>query len=151
RPAWRMPARRRVLAAGALTVSGAAAGALGAGLLPPSTAAPGAAAASSTPPALIPDRGSWQAVLDSAQLSEGAVLPFDLGSVTGFVRRTAGRVQAVSGTCTHQGCRLELTDTRQQYACPCHGATFNLAGDNLTHPRLTTGTLPALPRLPVRE
>jgi nitrite reductase/ring-hydroxylating ferredoxin subunit len=35
--------------------------------------------------------------------------------------------------------------------CPCHGATFTLAGANLTHPRQTGSVLPALPRLPVRE
>ena len=90
-------------------------------------------------------------VADGAALPEGAVLPFDLGPITGFLRRSGGRVQAVSGICTHQGCRLELTDSRTEIGCPCHGATFNLAGTNLTHPRVMGHPLPALPRLPVRE
>jgi Rieske Fe-S protein len=57
----------------------------------------------------------------------------------------------VSGTCTHQGCRLDLAPARDQLACPCHGATFTLAGVNLTHPLKTGDRLPALPRLAVRE
>jgi nitrite reductase/ring-hydroxylating ferredoxin subunit len=79
------------------------------------------------------------------------VRPFDLGSVEGFLRRASGRVQAVSGICTHQGCRLDLAAARDKLSCPCHGATFTVAGVNLTHPRQSGGPLPALPRLPVRE
>ncbi len=150
RPAWRPPARRRFLAAGALTVSGAAAGAAGMRLFAAATeAAP--AAAPPEPDELTPAYGSWQAVADSRQLSEGAVLPFETGPITGFVCRTAGRLRAVSGICTHQGCRLELTAGRDRLACPCHGATFTLAGANLTHPHLANRALPALPRVPVRE
>ena len=55
---------------------------------------------------LVPSAGSWQKVADSADVSEGAVHPFDLGSVVGFVRRVDGNVQGISGVCTHQGCRL---------------------------------------------
>jgi Rieske Fe-S protein len=53
----------------------------------------------------------------------------------------------VSGTCTHQGCRLHLTDSH--LACPCHGATFAVSGEPLTRPH-GSHPLPALPRLPVR-
>jgi cytochrome b6-f complex iron-sulfur subunit len=78
------------------------------------------------------------------------VLSFDLGSVTGLARRVSGRVQAVSAICTHQGCRLDLAPGRDQLACPCHGATFALTGQSLTHPR-SVRALPPLPRLAVRE
>lgn len=150
RPAWRVPARRRLLAAGALTVSGAAVGAAGAQLF----ALGGSAASAEAPTApevLTPTHGTWQTVADGTEIPEGAVLAFDLGPVSGFVRRTGGRVQAVSGSCTHQGCRLELTASHAEIACPCHGATFALTGVNLTRPRLMNKPLPALPRLPVRE
>ncbi|MCW2917705.1 MAG: Rieske (2Fe-2S) domain protein [Actinomycetia bacterium] len=99
---------------------------------------------------ISPTTGVWQTIAVSADLPEGGVRPFDLGPVTGFLRRTAGRVQAVSGICTHQGCKLALTPPRDTLACPCHGATFTLAGQPLTHPR-TNQALPSLPRLPVRE
>jgi nitrite reductase/ring-hydroxylating ferredoxin subunit len=149
RPAWQAPARRRVLAAGALTATGVAAGALGDRLL----SGPASAADSPDKPVaeLTPIHGSWQAVTAGAELPEGAVLPFDLGAVNGFLRRVSGRVQAVSGICTHQGCRLDLNATRDLLTCPCHGASFNTAGANLTHPRPMSHPLPALPRLPVRE
>ena len=149
RPAWQTPLRRRLFAAGALTVTGAAAGVLGDRLLGGQSAG---ANGSNTPLAeLTPSHGSWQAVMTSADLPEGAVMPFDLGPLTGVLRRVSGRVQAVSGICTHQGCRLDLSATRDLLTCPCHGATFNTAGANLTHPRPMSHALPALPRLPVRE
>jgi nitrite reductase/ring-hydroxylating ferredoxin subunit len=147
RPVWRTPLSRRILAASALTAAGAAAGAT------VDHMARGASAGSQTPPQadITPTHGAWRTVLDSADLPEGAVLPFDLGAINGFVRRVSGRVQAVSGICTHQGCRLDLDAARQVLACPCHGATFTPAGLNLTHPRPMSRTLPALPRLAVRE
>lgn len=174
RPAWRSTARRRVLAAGALTATGAAFGVAGDRLMVVATGdgsnggggggrggggggggGDGPSNASSPVPqaeaSLSPTLGVWRTVADSAGLAEGAVLPFDLGAVSGFVRRVSGRVQAVSGTCTHQACRLDLTPARDELSCPCHGATFTLAGVNLTHPLQTGQALPALPRLPVRE
>jgi len=98
---------------------------------------------------LSPTMGSWQTVAAGTDLPEGAVLPFDVGAVSGFVRRVSGRVQAVSGVCTHQGCRLHLDDPGDRLACPCHGATFTLTGAPLAHPH-STRPLPALPRLAVR-
>jgi nitrite reductase/ring-hydroxylating ferredoxin subunit len=133
--------RRRFLAATAVTAS-AAAGAAGYALAQP---APTVAADAE----LTPIRGTWQAVAAVGDLPEGSVLPFDLGTVSGFVRRASGRVQAVSGICTHQGCRLHLDAPAGRLACPCHGATFALSGEALTHP-LSSHDLPALPRLPVR-
>jgi nitrite reductase/ring-hydroxylating ferredoxin subunit len=137
---WAME-RRRFLTATVVTAS-AAAGAAGYALTqsPPSTPAESE---------LTPTTGTWQTAATATDLPEGAVLPFDLGTVTGFLRRVSGRVQAVSGICTHQGCRLRLTPPQDQLACPCHGATFTLAGEPLTHPH-NSHPLPALPRLPVR-
>lgn len=149
RPAWQTPARRRLLAAGALTATGAAAGVFGERMLG------GTSADTNGPDApqaeLTPTHGSWQTVVTSAELHEGAVMGFDLGPVNGFLRRVSGRVQAVSGICTHQGCRLDLSAARDLLTCPCHGATFSTDGANLAHPRPMSHALPALPRLPVRE
>ncbi|MFF3073422.1 Rieske (2Fe-2S) protein [Kitasatospora sp. NPDC057904] len=149
-PAWRTPPRRRLLAAGALTATGALAGVAADQLL--QRREEGAQAQQPGPSAeLVPVTGSWQPVVQAAELPEGAVVAFDLGAVTGFVRRTDGRIRAVSGNCTHQGCRLDLDSARDRLACPCHGATFSLAGVNLTRPHQSGEPLPALPRLPVRE
>ena len=98
---------------------------------------------------MIPDDGSWQVVLASADLPEGTVRPFALSTLTGFVERADGRLRAVSGICTHQGCRLSLADPPTQLNCPCHDAVFALDGAVLRH--RPTVQLTALPQISVRE
>jgi len=91
-----------------LTATAAASIGIGAGLDHVLTSAASPAA---TPPAdnqtggppLSPDHGAWLAVATSSELREGGVLRFDLGAVSGFLRRTNGQVAAVSGSCTHLG------------------------------------------------
>lgn len=109
-----------------------------------SAAAPGLATEQ-----LSPDHGTWRTVAASEELPEGGVLRFDVGTITGFVRRTGGQVAAVSGTCTHLGCRLNLNAPARQLDCPCHGASFSVTGTVLRH-RLPI-TLAPLPIIQVRE
>lgn len=143
--AHRIRGRRRFLTATALTATGVVAG-VGVEAALVGSASP---AAEHDGQELTPTAGSWQTVAAAADLPEGAVLSFDLGAVSGFVRRESGRIQAVSGFCTHQGCRLRLDTPHDRLACPCHGATFTTAGAPLTRP-LGGSPLPALPRLAVR-
>jgi cytochrome b6-f complex iron-sulfur subunit len=75
---------------------------------------------------LEPAAGTWHTVLASANLTEGATTGFDTGTVAGFLTRTGGTVTARSGVCTHQGCRLNLSQGR--LACPCHRTFFHLDG-----------------------
>ncbi|MUL63709.1 (2Fe-2S)-binding protein [Mycobacterium sp. CBMA 234] len=98
---------------------------------------------------LVPTSGSWQKVADSAAVSEGAVHPFDLGTVVGFVRRVDGRVQGISGVCTHQGCRLWFDAPDDRLRCPCHSTSFATDGHVLTH-QLPIAPKP-LPKFDVRE
>jgi nitrite reductase/ring-hydroxylating ferredoxin subunit len=152
--ARRSPPRRRLLTAGALAAAGAAAGVAGDRLAvdgPGGGGGDGGGQPSEAEATLEPAHGTWQSVAVAADLPEGAITAFDLGTLSGYVRRVSGRVQAVSRTCTHQGCRLDLTPARDRLACPCHGATFALTGENLTRPLKTGDRLPALPRLAVRE
>ncbi|MEZ0358817.1 Rieske (2Fe-2S) protein [Mycobacterium sp. SA01] len=98
---------------------------------------------------LVPTDGAWQTVSSSADLSEGAVRAFDLGSVNGFVRRVNGRVDAVSGVCTHQGCKLWFDQGDDRLRCPCHSTSFSPAGAVVTH-ALPIAPKP-LPHFEVRE
>lgn len=98
---------------------------------------------------LTPTTGEWHTVVASEDLPDGAVRAFDLGSVVGFVQRTGGIVQAVSGTCTHQGCRLSLDAASRRLNCPCHTTAFAVTGELLTH-QLPAAPNP-LPRLSARE
>ena len=67
-----------------------------------SRTAPGPPAAEGT---LTPSHGTWLTVAYSADLPNGAVHPFTVSAVTGFIERADGQLRAVSGVCTHQGCR----------------------------------------------
>jgi cytochrome b6-f complex iron-sulfur subunit len=139
----RLGARRRFLAAASVAAGAAAAGA---GIDHVLTGRPSGQRQAT----LRPDHGSWQTVAASADLpAGGGVRRFNLGVVIGFVEREGGLLRAVSGVCTHQGCRLALAAPATHLVCPCHGATFALDGVVLTH-RLPISLSP-LPRLPVRE
>lgn len=94
---------------------------------------------------LTPNTGRWQRVAASAEVPDGVMHPFDLGSVIGFVRRVDGKPEAVSGVCTHQGCRLWFDAPDDRLRCPCHSTSFSPAGKVLTHQLpITPKPLPAL-------
>jgi nitrite reductase/ring-hydroxylating ferredoxin subunit len=97
---------------------------------------------------LAPTTGTWQTVAASTELPEGTVRAFDLGTVAGFVHRTDGAPQAVSGTCTHLGCRLRLVPAGT-LDCPCHTTVFAASGEVVTH-QLPVAPGP-LPRFATRE
>lgn len=129
------------------TVAGAAAAGAGIDHMLTSRTPPG-----SSPIAggtLTPSHGIWLTAAASADLPEGAVRAFTAGAISGFIERAGGQLRAVSGTCTHQGCRLALAARPARLVCPCHGATFALDGAVLTHKFPVP--LAALPRIKVRE
>ena len=106
-------------------------------------------AAEQEPQTLAPATGEWRPVAASSDLSDGSTRPFDVGSVAGFVHRVDGKVHAVSGACTHQGCRLWFDAPADRLRCPCHSTSFTVTGDLLTH-QLPIAP-PPLPRIQVRE
>jgi menaquinol-cytochrome c reductase iron-sulfur subunit len=55
-----------------------------------------------------------------------------LGSV--WVRREGEGVRALSATCPHLGCAVDLDADRKSFGCPCHTSTFALAGEVLAGP-----------------
>jgi Rieske Fe-S protein len=98
---------------------------------------------------LTPNDGRWMRVAASSEVPDGVMRPFDLGSVNGFVRRVNGKPEAVSGVCTHQGCRLWFDASDDRLNCPCHTTSFAPSGQVLTH-QLPIAPKP-LPKLMVRE
>jgi nitrite reductase/ring-hydroxylating ferredoxin subunit len=135
-----------------LTATAAASVAVGVGLdrILTGRSTPAVPAATGTVgPPLSPEHGVWRTVAVSADLPEGAVLRFDLGAITGFVRRTRGEVAAVSGVCTHLSCQLTLDAPAARLNCPCHGASFAVNGAVLQH-RLPIALAP-LPTINTRE
>ena len=98
---------------------------------------------------LTPLKGAWRTIVASADLPDGAVQPFSVGGVEGFIERVGGHLRAVSGICTHQGCRLALAADPARFVCPCHGAQFALDGTVTWHRHNVV--LTTLPPIPVRE
>lgn len=98
---------------------------------------------------LEPNHGAWRPVAASADLPEGGTVSFDIGTLSGFIRRANGIPVAVSGVCTHQGCKLWLDAPADRLRCPCHSTSFSTEGVVLTH-QLPIAPAP-LPQLQVRE
>jgi nitrite reductase/ring-hydroxylating ferredoxin subunit len=140
--------RRQVVIGTGLAAASAATGiVVGRNLLAPTR--PPTEAATPSQDVLEPNAGSWHAVGTSADLPKGGALAFDLGAVNGFVHRVDAEVEAVSGICTHQGCKLWLDAPDSRLRCPCHSTSFSLDGETLTH-QLPTPP-PPLPKFRVRE
>lgn len=140
--------RRRTFLRAATAVGAVAAGAAGGGIDHLLTAG-GSGLSPAAAGTVVPGRGAWLTVANSADLPEGTVRPFTVSALTGFIERAAGQLRAVSGICTHQGCRLTMADRPARLVCPCHGAMFTLDGTVLTHK--FPDPLAALPRIEVRE
>ncbi|HUO38993.1 MAG TPA: Rieske (2Fe-2S) protein [Mycobacterium sp.] len=136
--------RRQVIVGTSAAAAGVAAG-LTAGRLP----LLGGTSTNTAAAGMVPNQGSWQAIASSADLPEGATRPFEHGSVIGFVRRVDGRPEALSGICTHQGCRLWFDQADDRLRCPCHSTSFSPTGQVLSH-QLPSTPAP-LPTLEVRE
>src|SRR6476646_2791703 len=144
-PRWAR--RREVVIGGSVAAASAAAGlVVGRNLLAPGVTQQPTQQAQGE---LDPNAGTWQSVGASSDLPEGGALSFDLGSVNGFVHRTDAKLEAVSGVCTHQGCKLWLDAPESRLRCPCHSTSFSLAGTTVTH-QLPIAP-PPLPKFQVRE
>jgi nitrite reductase/ring-hydroxylating ferredoxin subunit len=141
------PRRRQVVVGGSVAAASAAAGlVVGRNLLAPTVTQQASSPAQGE---LDPNAGTWQSVGASADLPEGGALAFDLGAVNGFIHRTDAKLEAVSGVCSHQGCKLWLDAPESRLRCPCHSTSFSLEGATLTH-QLPVAP-PSLPKFQVRE
>jgi cytochrome b6-f complex iron-sulfur subunit len=94
-------------------------------------------------PALVRN-GSWKGVIALADLPESTPVSFRSGAIEGFLIRRGQAVEALSAVCTHMGCILNYSTFRQRFECPCHGATFDLAGQSTNHYERTLRPLPRL-------
>jgi cytochrome b6-f complex iron-sulfur subunit len=131
---WALPAgaqlrrirltRRDLLRVGLGAAAGLAAGAGAISLLRPSPRTP--LTGNGRP--LVGD-GEWVAVATLADLPPGAAIRFSTVAFDGYVVNDAGTIRALSSVCTHMGCTLSYRPDWQDLRCPCHGASFNLAGE----------------------
>jgi cytochrome b6-f complex iron-sulfur subunit len=100
------------------------------------------------PTVLMPDNGTWRPVAAVTQLPAGHAMPVSTGSVDAVVVNDGGNISAVSGICTHLGCKLQPDDAMRKLNCPCHMTAFSWSGKVLYY-RLKTAPA-TLPQIPVR-
>lgn len=55
-----------------------------------------------------------------------------LGSV--WLVREGNNVRALSATCPHLGCAIDLAPDKKAFSCPCHSSRFALAGEPIEGP-----------------
>lgn len=122
---WRLT-RRQLLQAGFGTAAGLAAGVIGASVMRP---------AEEREPirddgdGLVAGEGFWEEVASVDDLPPGSAVRFSTAAFEGFIVNDDGEIRALSSICTHMGCSLHFRPDWQDLRCPCHGASFNLAGE----------------------
>jgi cytochrome b6-f complex iron-sulfur subunit len=98
---------------------------------------------------IVPDDGQWVPVATAGDITGGQVKRFATASAVGFVTERGGSLSAVAGTCTHQGCLLQLNQAAGRLDCPCHGTAFGVDGKVIFS---QLDALPAaLPQIEVRS
>lgn len=136
--------RRRLLVGGGIAVAAAAAGVGGDRLVEgrDEPARPQRATE------LVADHGRWVAVTPVAEVPAGTAVRFTTGAIEGVVVNRCGVIEALSASCTHQGCMVTVNREAGRLDCPCHATSFGFDGSVLFHGYPVA--LPPLPRLPSR-
>jgi cytochrome b6-f complex iron-sulfur subunit len=97
---------------------------------------------------LLPDRGSWRPVAAVTEIPAGHAMQVSTATLDAVIINDGGTISAVSGVCTHLGCKLQPDDANRKLNCPCHQTAFGWSG-KLLYYRLQSA--PAnLPRIPSR-
>jgi Rieske Fe-S protein len=77
---------------------------------------------------LMPDSGTWRPVAAVTQLPAGHAMTVSTGAVDAVIVNDGGTISAVSGICTHLGCKLQPDPASQKLDCPCHQTAFGWNG-----------------------
>jgi cytochrome b6-f complex iron-sulfur subunit len=97
---------------------------------------------------LLPDNGTWRPVAAVTQIPAGHAMLVSTASLDAVIVNDGGTITAVSGVCTHLGCKLQPDDASRKLDCPCHQTAFSWSGKVLYY-RLKAA--PAnLPQIPSR-
>jgi Rieske Fe-S protein len=88
-------------------------------------------------PELVPVLG-WNVYFDQRYTD-----PVCQGDAILVIQVSQGKYVALSGSCTHACCTVQLDSDGSGFLCPCHGSFYNLEGELETGP--ATLNLPSLP------
>ncbi|HEX5579834.1 MAG TPA: Rieske 2Fe-2S domain-containing protein, partial [Candidatus Limnocylindria bacterium] len=118
--------RRQLLQAGVIGAAGVAAGAAGIVLLRPEQAPRDWIWDDGS--GLVGPDGEWVQVATVGDVPAGSAVRFSTSAFDGYVVNDNGQIRALGAVCTHMGCSLQVRADHQDLRCPCHGASFDLAG-----------------------
>jgi Rieske Fe-S protein len=101
---------------------------------------------------LVGSDGRWVVVADAVQALQSRLTPFQAGALSGFLVSDGQGLHAVSSVCTHMACNLRPSGQGSEtfLQCPCHGATFDLAGKQTQWSDRPYPTLASLPKIKVK-
>lgn len=95
---------------------------------------------------LTPDNGRWRPVAAVSEVPPGHAVPVSTATVDALIINDGGVISAVSGTCTHLGCKLQPDDTNRKLDCPCHQTAFGWSGKVLYYRlQAAPSNLPLIP------
>jgi cytochrome b6-f complex iron-sulfur subunit len=97
---------------------------------------------------LMPDNGAWRPVAALSQIPPGHAMTVSTASLDAVIINDGESISAVSGVCTHLGCKLQPDDANRKLNCPCHQTAFAWTGKVLYY-RLKSAPA-SLPRIPSR-
>jgi Rieske Fe-S protein len=101
---------------------------------------------SPTQAVLMPDSGAWRPVASVTQLPAGHAMTVSTGAIDAVIVNDGGAISAVSGICTHLGCKLQPDDAGRKLDCPCHQTAFGWSGKVLYYRlKAEPATLPQIP------
>src|ERR1700686_695991 len=95
---------------------------------------------------LMPDSGAWKPVASVTQLPAGHAMTVSTGAIDAVIVNDGGAISAVSGICTHLGCKLHPDDPGRKLDCPCHQTAFGWSGKVLYYRlKVEPANLPQIP------
>jgi Rieske Fe-S protein len=125
--------RRAVLTSGAV-IAGAGIAAVTLAACGDNSGSAGASANSAAPAGSAPaaSAGSASSGVKIAMVTDvpvGSIFAFEdpQGGPAFLLQPAAGTFLAYSGICTHNGCTVGYDEAAAEFACPCHGARFEVA------------------------
>ena len=95
---------------------------------------------------LLPDNGTWRPVAAVTQIPAGHAVQVSTASLDAVIINDGGSITAVSGVCTHLGCKLQPDDANRKLNCPCHQTAFGWSGKVLYYRlQAAPANLPSIP------
>ena len=95
---------------------------------------------------LMPDNGAWRPVAAVSAIPPGHAMQVSTATLDAVIINDGGDISAVSGVCTHLGCKLQPDDTNRKLDCPCHQTAFSWSGRVLFYRlKAAPANLPLIP------